>query len=160
MKKQEFSPKTVFLVGPLQRQSAHEALDKAPLGVDLEMVIRPKSKQRGLDANARMWAGPLKDIAAQAWVGEGRERRQYSAELWHEFYKQEYLPEEDDPDLDRLVKDPETYRKWDYDLRGQRVCVGSTTDLSRRGFAIYVEQIEAHGAGMGVRFSVNPREYQ
>jgi len=151
---QEFKAQKVILLGPAQRDAAIAKLNNVPLGYGLEMVIRPISKQRGLDANARMWGGPLKDIAEQAWVGG----RLYSAEVWHEQFKAEYLPEADDPEIDHLVKDPENYRKWDFNSKGERVLVGSTKRLTKRGFALYTQQIEAFGASLGVLFSASPRE--
>ena len=96
-----------------------------------------------------MWVGPLADIAAQAWYN----RKQYSALVWHDTYKRLYLPEEFDPELTL-----EGYRKWDFDREGIPVLVGSTTQLTKRGFAIYLEQIYADGAQMGVEFSASPNE--
>lgn len=115
----------------------------------LEIIIREPVKVRGLDQNAMMWAGPLADIAAQAWVCG----RQYSAEIWHEQFKREYLPEEDAPDLGELVKDPFVWRKWDWMPNGDRVLTGSTTQLTKKGFSQYIEQIEAFGSSLGVQFS-------
>jgi len=109
----------------------------------IEVIIREPVKARGMDQNALMWVGPLADIAAQAWV----DGRQFSADVWHEHFKREYLPEEFDPELTK-----EGYRKWDYTPAGERVLVGSTTQLTKRGFSQYLEQIEADGAGMGVQF--------
>ena len=152
-----FKPQIVRLVGQKEVDVAIAKLLHVPLNDDepLEMVLRPVSKQRGLDQNAKMWVGPLKDIEEQAWVN----RRQYSAEVWHEHFKAEYLPEIDDPDLDTLVKHPETYRKWDTNPKGERVLVGSTTDLTKRGFALYLQQVEAFGASLGVLFTASPRQY-
>ena len=115
----------------------------------LQMIIREEAKARTLDQNALMWSGPLADIEAQAWLNG----RQYSAVLWHEYYKAEYLPEEDATDLHLLVKDPFKWRKWDWTPKGDRVLVGSTTDLTKYGFSQYLEQVHADGASMGVSFS-------
>lgn len=120
----------------------------------LEVVIRQVGKVRGLDQNARMWAGPLKDIERQAWANG----RQYSADLWHEYFKQQYMPEADDPDLDRLVKKPEEYRKWDYLPTGERVCVASTTWLTVYGFSRYLTAIQAEASQMGVMLHASPNE--
>ena len=53
-----------------------------------EVVLREEKKTRKQDQNSLMWAGPLRDIAEQAWVSG----RQFGPEVWHEFYKREYLP--------------------------------------------------------------------
>lgn len=113
---------------------------KHPLAVRIGEPV----KVRGLDANARMWVGPLADIAAQAWVSG----RQYSAEVWHEHLKRMYLPEEFDPELTK-----DGYQKWDYTPSGERVLIGSTTQLTKRGFAEYLQQVEAFGGSLGVLFN-------
>jgi hypothetical protein len=110
----------------------------------LEVVFREEPKVRKPDANAAMWAGPLRDIATQGFI----RGKQYSADCWHEFFKREYLPEEFDPEQCR-----EGYRKWDHTPNGDRVLVGSTTQLTVKGFAIYMTQVEAFGAGIGVMFT-------
>lgn len=145
-----FNPITVRMVGKQQVDRIKQLADNLPINADLECVFRKIQKVRGLDANARMWAGPLKDIATQAWVNG----RQFSAEVWHEHFKREYLPEDDDPEWHGLVKDG--YRKWDYTPAGARVLVGSTSQLTKKGFARYLQQIEADGANMGVMFSAAP----
>mgnify|MGYP000658249821 CR=1 FL=1 len=71
-----------------------------------------------------------------------------------EYFKKEYLPEEFNPDLCK-----EGYQKWDYDPSGDRVCVGSTTELTVKGFSQYLEQIYAFGAEQGVRFGVDERRF-
>lgn len=115
----------------------------------LEVVIREQIKGRRPDANARMWAGPLRDIAEQAWI----EGRQHSAEVWHAYFKRELLPEEFDHERCK-----EGYVKWTYDPGGERVLVGSSTQLTVKGFAEYLTAIEAFGASLGVMFSASPNE--
>lgn len=150
MKRPKFATRKFRLLAELQLSTLLALLPNLPLDSDhpLEVVIREEVKVRGLDQNARMWVGPLADIAEQAWVGG----RQYSAEVWHEQFKRDYLPEDDDPNLAELVKDPDTWKKWDYMPNGDRVLVGSTTELSKKGFSIYLTQVEACGAGVGVQF--------
>ncbi len=143
----KYKTRTIVLLGDQQKEIACAAIRNAPTG--LEVVIREPVKARSLDANARMWVGPLADIAAQAWYNG----KQYSALVWHDTYKRLYLPEEFDPELTL-----EGYRKWDFDREGIPVLVGSTTQLTKRGFAIYLEQIYADGAQMGVEFSASPNE--
>ncbi len=115
----------------------------------LEIVIREQIKGRRPDANAAMWAGPLRDIADQAWV----EGQRHSAEVWHEYFKRELLPEEFDPERTK-----EGYAKWSIDPGGNRILIGSTTQLTVKGFAEYLTAVEAFGASLGVLFSANPNE--
>ena len=150
----EFKAQTIRLIDQRSKDIAVAKLQNAPVGEDLEMVLRLTPKQRGLDANAHLWAGPVRDIAEQAFIGG----RLYSAETWFEQFKREYLPEDDDPELDTLVKNPETYHKWDYTPKGDRILIGSSTQLTKRGFAIFTEQIVAFGSDMGVKFSVSPNQ--
>ena len=148
-------PQHVRLVGEAQRQAAHAKLDNMPIDSDepIEVVFREVPAVRKPDANARMWAGPLKDIEQQAFL----DGRQFKAEVWHEHFKEQYLPEDDDPELPMLAK--EGYQKWTIGPSGKRVLTGSTTQLLKRGFALYMLQVEAFGASLGVMFSANPREY-
>jgi hypothetical protein len=97
-----------------------------------------------------MWVGPLADIAEQGYL----KGRTYIAEIWHEYFKRKYLPEQFDP-----AKCMDGYRKWDYDPDGERLIVGSTTKLTKAGFAEYLTQVEAFGANLGVRFTESPRGY-
>lgn len=143
--RQKFPTRQILLRGDTQLAIVMALLPNLPLDEQepLEVLIREPVKARGMDQNALMWVGPLADIAAQAWV----QGRQFSAEVWHEHFKREHLPEEFDAELTK-----EGYRKWDYTPAGERVLIGSTTHLTKRGFSQYLEQIEADGAGMGVQF--------
>jgi hypothetical protein len=141
-----FATRTIVIIGESQKALALAMIENLPIDPvrPLEVSAREVVKNRSLDANAAMWAGPLRDIAEQAWV----QGRQYTAEVWHEHFKREYLPEEFEEDLCRAG-----YRKWDYLPNGERVLVGSTIKLTARGFALYLQSVEAFGAGMGVQFS-------
>jgi len=142
----DFQPRTIKLIGQPQRQAVIALAENVPDGI--EVVFRPPVKSRKPDQNALMWVGPLADIAAQAWV----DGRQYSDEVWHHHFKVEYLPDEDDPDLHDLVRDPCGYRKWDTTPGGERVLVGSTKDLTVKGFSLHLEKVYAFGASLGVMF--------
>lgn len=142
--------KIILRTGEL-RQTAVTALLNAPIDPDkpLEFLLREEVKARKPDQNSLMWVGPLADIAEQGYV----KGRTYSAEVWHEFFKREYLPEEFDPTLCK-----EGYRKWDYTPKGERVLIGSTTDLTVRGFALYLKQVEAYAqVELGVQLHASPR---
>lgn len=149
--RQQYPARKIRLVGELQRESAIAAIRNAPIdpAKPLECLLREEVKARKQDQNSLMWAGPLADIAEQGYV----EGRTYTAEVWHEHFKREYLPEQFDPELCK-----EGYRKWDYTPAGERVLVGSTKYLTVRGFAQYVTSVEAYGrVELGVQFHVNPK---
>ena len=142
----DYLPKIIRLVGKLQADTAINAIQNAPIDIErpLEVIIREEQKGRSLSANALMWAGPLNDIASQAWV----HGRQYSALIWHEYFKEKFLP--DFPDLTQVK---EGYRKYEETPDGKRILIGSTQKLTKHGFSLYMEQIYAYGADLGVRFS-------
>ena len=146
----KFATRLFYLRSETQTAALLALVPHLPLDEDspLEVVIREKAKVRGMDQNALYWVGPLADIAAQAWVAG----RQYSDTVWHEQFKAEFLPEEGDHDLGELVKDPLAWRKWDFTPNGERVLVGSTTQLTKKGFSQYLTQVEAYGASLGVQF--------
>lgn len=150
MTRQKFEQRKVVLRGQEQVERAIAVLRNVPLDPvkPLEMLVREEVMGRKPDQNALMWAGPLKDIAEQCWANQ----RQYSAEVWHEYFKALFLPDAYTPDLCKT----EAYRKWDYDPGGDPVLVGSSTDLTIKGFAQYLEQIHAFGGQMGVEFHEAP----
>lgn len=138
---------TFILINPAVVMNASTLLHNLPADGTMEAVFRKVTKARTPDQSAAMWAGPLRDIAEQGWV----QGKQFPADTWHEFFKREYLPEGDEEDFDRLVK--QGYRKWDYTPKGDRVLVGSTTQLTMRGMAQYMTKLEAFGGNIGVRFT-------
>ena len=142
----DYLPKVIRLVGKLQADTAISAIQNAPIDIErpLEVIIREEQKGRSLSANALMWAGPLNDIATQAWV----HGKQYSALIWHEYFKEKFLTDFPDP---KQVK--EGYMKYEETPDGRRVLTGSTNKLTKHGFSLYMEQIYAYGAELGVRFS-------
>ena len=142
----DYLPKVIRLVGKLQIDTAINAIQNAPIDLErpIEVIIREEQKGRSLSANALMWAGPLNDIANQAWV----HGRQYSALIWHEYFKEKFLPDFPDP---KQVK--EGYRKYEETPDGKRILIGSTQKLTKYGFNLYIENIYAYGADLGVRFS-------
>lgn len=150
MTRPKFEQRKILLRGPEQVERATTLLRNVPLdeAKPLELLIREEVKGRKPDQNALMWVGPLKDIAEQAWV----EGRQFSTEVWHSYFKAQFLPDEFDPELCK-----EGYRKWDFDPAGEPVLVGSTTDLTIKGFSQYLEQVHAFGANLGVEFHEAPQ---
>lgn len=149
IKREKFSTRVIILAGESQKELAAAMVRNAPMGI--EIVAREIVKARKPDQNSAMWSGPLLDIASQGYING----RTYSAEVWHEQFKREYLPEEFDEELCK-----EGYRKWDYTPSGDRVLIGSTTKLTIKGFARYLQQVEAFGASLGVLFHANPNDYR
>lgn len=138
----------ILVRSELQRNTALAKISQLPLDNDkpIEVIIREWSKPRKPDQNSLMWAGPLTDIAQQAYVSG----RTYSPEVWHEYFKEKFLPEEYEEGITK-----EGYRKWDVSPTGSRILVGSSTHLTVKGFALYLTELEAHAATeLGVQFGV------
>jgi hypothetical protein len=149
--REPFVARKIRLAGTAQVAAAQKLLANAPIDParPLELVLREEVKARKPDQNSLMWAGPLRDISEQVWL----EGRKYSPEVWHEQFKRSFLPEEFDPELCK-----EGYLKWDYTPAGDRVLIGSTTQLTVKGMAQYIEQIHAFGAEFDVQFHASPNE--
>lgn len=145
MRQRLHNPRTFLLIGASQQAAAQTFLANLPLDADepLEVVVRERVKPRKKSQNDLIWAGPLRDIAEQAWV----QGQRFTAEVWHEQFKRDFLPEEYDPELCK-----EGYVKWQITPRGDRALVGSTTMLTVKGMAQYLTQVEAAGAELGVEF--------
>lgn len=145
MRQRLHNPRTFLLYGASQLAAVQAQLGNLPLDEEdpLEVVIREPVKPRKKSQNDLMWAGPLRDIAEQAWV----QGQRFTADVWHEQFKRDFLPEEYDPALCK-----EGYVKWRITPRGDRALVGSTTMLTVKGMAQYLTQVEAAGAELGVEF--------
>ena len=142
--------RTIYIIDEMARTMAINCIRNLPIG-GLDVIIRPHKKLRTLSQNGLMWASALSDISTQAWFNG----KQFSANVWHEYLKEQFMPENNDPDLSLLVKDPTTYVKWVDTPDGNRKCIASTTKLTKRGFSDYIEQVYAFGAELGVKFSAN-----
>lgn len=149
VQKMKFTQRVIRLVGDTQKQTAIAMLNNLPLGHGLEIVARETPKARSLDANALMWAGPLKDIAEQCFI----DGRLFTADSWNIYFKVLWLPDGDEPNIAQLVTNPETYKKWDILPNGERNIVGSTKQLTPYGMGLHIEQLYAFGASHGVLFS-------
>lgn len=156
MKREKYPTRKIRLVGELQLNHSIVLLHSLPIDdkKPLEIVIREEEKPRKQDQNAMMWSCQLKCISSQAYVNG----RTYSAEVWHEHFKELFLPDafQSHEHQAEIVK--EGYRKYDTSPGGKRILVGSTTELTVKGFAIYLQQVEAFGANLGVIYSANPNE--
>jgi hypothetical protein len=142
----------VLIASEVIRIRLHAWIDNLPIDPNqpIEVLIREQVKKRKLTLNAAMWAGPLADIERDGWV----QGRQFRAEIWHEHFKELFLPDENAPDFDRShVLDG--YQKWDVNpWSGNRVLVGSTTQLTDKGMREYLLKMEAEAATeYGVTFT-------
>lgn len=129
------------------RTMAIKLLNSLPLG-GLDLIIRPHKEVRSPSQNSLMWASANADIAKQAFMNG----KQYGEQVWHGYFKEQFMPDVSRPDLTLLVKNPDTYVKWVETPAGLR-CVASTTNLTKKGFSDYMEQIYSLGAELGVQFS-------
>lgn len=111
----------------------------------LQVVVSEHKERRSDGQNAYMWAGILEPVAQQAFIGGTR----YKAEVWHEFFKELYLPETNSRGMD----------KWQYLPNGSRRLMMGTQHLNRDEMAEYLTKIAAHAANeLGVQLPANPRE--
>lgn len=157
MSRQAFKERKLYLVSQVQRDTLLALIPTLPLdsAKPLEVVIREKQRVRKLDQNALYHAGPLKDIEESAWI----DGKQFSAASYHEFFKRSFLLEDTAPEADPMngyVKDG--YRKYEQTIDGGQHLVGSTTQLTVRGFSDFLEQVYAFGSSLGVQFSANPND--
>lgn len=145
--RQKFTTRQFLLRDDRVRENLLNVVRNLPLdsAFPLEVVIREQIKGRKPDQNALYWSGPLADIAEQAWV----EGKQHSAEVWHQYFRRELLPDDFDPEQCK-----EGYQKWVIDPAGERIMVGSTTQLTVKGFSNYLEAVYAFGAALGVQFHI------
>lgn len=114
-----------------------------PLDGSMEVVVRQYVRKRRDIANALYWVR-LAEISEQAWLGG----RQYSPEIWAEYMKAQYLPEQYEEGITL-----DGYEKYAILPDGSRSVIGSTTKLTTKGFAEYLTQVEVFGAELGVQFS-------
>jgi hypothetical protein len=149
--RQRFDKRCIYLRAEQQRDTLLSLVRNLPLDADkpLQVTIEEYRPVRKKSQNDLMWSGPLADIAEQAYL----EGKRYSAKVWHEYFKANLLPNEFDPVLCR-----DGYVKHEYGPDGEPVLIGSTTLLTVKGMALYLTEMEAFGASLGVTFSANPNE--
>lgn len=135
-------PRTFVISEDKYRDSCLSFIKNIPANGTLEVVVRNKSKARGVDHNAYYWKR-LTEIAEQAHVNG----RKFSKEVFHEHCRQTIMPEI------VTLKNGEVVSKWLETPSGSATVI-STSLLSKKSFAEYVEAVEAFGADLGVRFYV------
>ena len=115
----------------------------AKAGRPLQVIVSEHKPKRSNAANAFMWSAVLEPIAGQAMPGG----RKFSAEVWHEQLKRDYLPDETALGV----------KKWTYLPDGTRELAMSTSDLNSAEMADYLHRIQAYAATeLGVSFDTAP----
>lgn len=118
----------------------------AEQGRFLQVVVSEYKETRSAAANRYMWAALLQPIAEQAVVGG----RHYSAEVWSEFFKAQFLPD---------ITSRGT-QKWLYLPDGSRQLVGSTTHLNKDEMTDYLDKVADYAVHeLNVQLPANPSEY-
>ena len=132
-----------------QKELLASKINNLPVDADrpIQIVISEETKARGQDQNGLMWLR-IGEISGQGWIN----KRQYAKDCWHKYLKDNEMPEEVE------LKDGTICSKWIEQIDGSREVI-STTELSAKCFSEYITIIEAFGAGLGVMFSANPREF-
>lgn len=151
---QKIPTRIIIIQGETQVDTLQRLIPNLPRDGTVQVTIGPVKTQRKQSKNDAMWAGILRDMAEQAFI----RGRRYDDKTWHELFKAEYLPENHDPELHLKVVNPEAYQKWVETPTGKRILKGSTKDLTDYGMNIYMHQIEAFGASLGVQFSAPPSQ--
>jgi hypothetical protein len=120
--------KTIFLIGPVQRQYAHQCIDQAPT----DYVCTLKQKTRTLEQNALMWA-LLGDLSEQVnWHGNRLTSDEWKDVLSASLKKQKAVP----------------------GIDGGFVVIGArTSQMTKREMSDMCELICAFGAEHDVKWS-------
>ena len=146
MNEQE-ADKLKLLVMDLARTASGGLLNDEVTDKNIEVFAYIDSlvdKKRTNAQNSKHWADVMEQIADQAEV----DGRKFNKEIWHEYYKIKFLPEEYEEGMTR-----KGYKKWMYLPSGEKVLNGSTTDLTTNGFSRYMQNIEHDAATeLGVTF--------
>lgn len=99
----------------------------------LRVIITQDEKKRNTEQNRYYWGPVLTTIAEQAWV----EGRQYSKDVWHEFFARRFGVCED-----VILPDGEIVSRRK-----------STTDMGVGEFSAYTQAVQAYAATeLGVEF--------
>jgi hypothetical protein len=125
---------TIFLVGPTQRQFAHQCIDQAPA----DYVCQIKQKTRTLEQNALMWA-LLTDLSKQVnWYGQYLTQDEWKDVMSASLKKQKVVPGVD----------------------GGFVVIGArTSQMGKKEMSDLCELIQAFGAEHGVKWTEQEGAY-
>lgn len=122
------------------------------LGCDqnLQVVIENFVKKRTPGQNAKLWSSVIGDFVKQGRMNG----LNFDAETWHYYLKQEFLPDEFEEGITL-----EGYQKWTELPDGSLRLTGSTTKLTTKGAAEYLDACYAFGSSeLDIRFTISPKE--
>ena len=129
----KFKTKVILLREVAQQTELINVIVQLPFDYEnpLQITIAEKPKGRTNEQNKLYWQ-ILQDISEQKCVNN----KFYSAEIWAEFFKSEYLPINF-----QEIETKKNYKKWTDGVSGNKILVGSTTQLTTVGFTNYIDKI-------------------
>lgn len=102
-------------------------------GRPLRVIVTEDEKKRNNEQNKRLWKAVYEQIAEQAWV----DGKQFSKDVWHEWYAGKYMPK-----IEFVMPDGEIVMRRK-----------STSELTVSEFSEYMQRVEADAASeLGVMF--------
>ena len=132
------------------KQNCIKAIQAIDVSVSpvMEVEICLFSKPRTDEQNKLMWSGLLADFSTQGILFG----RQFSTMVWHEHLKEKFLPEQYKKGITK-----KNYIKWIEMPNGQLKLIGSTKDLTTKGFGCYLETLYHYGAyELEIKFRASP----
>ena len=134
------------------KQNCIKAIHAVDVSVSpvMEVSIKKFVKQRTTAQNSLQWVGMLADFSLQG-VMRGRK---YDCDIWHEFLKMSFLPEQEEEGITL-----EGYVKWRELPDGTLQCIGSTKGLTTIGIGQYWDRCYEFGAReLEIRFTASPKQ--
>jgi hypothetical protein len=126
------------------------AVEALPLDAHMQVTIEPVQKKRSNGQNRKLWASVIGDFVKQGRM----DGLNFNAETWHFFLKKEFLPDDGEPGITL-----DNYVKWIELPDGSLMLTGSTTQLTTKGAAEYIEKCYAFGADeLGIKFTISRKE--
>ena len=136
---------TIIIHAESQRAACQLILANLPADGSMQVVISAYAKPGSAKQRGAYWGVRMAEIADQAWW----EGRQYSPNVWHQYFKERFLPDKETPGITL-----DGYLKWVELPNGTLSMIGSTERLTSKGRAEYMEQVEAFAVmELGVRLS-------
>lgn len=138
----QYETRTIYLRSTEQIDILLKLIPNLPLDNEkpLQVVIREAVDVRSIRQN-KLYHTVLHNIADQLWLNG----RKFDKTTWEVFMKQQFLPECVDEKITSV-----NYKKWTWLPTGDRILVGSTTELKVLGMTRYMDEIIKFAAENGV----------